>query len=619
MSIRIDTLFEELLSPTIGSDQTNLLINYLVVEYGINAKDSKGAPLLCRAVQSNNQKLIELLLEKNADINAVTDEGFTALICAAQQGNTDLVDFLLKHHANVNAKNKFDDTALHWASGPKGNINIVSLLLEKQAEVNAKENTNYNTPLMLATLYGHTEIVALLLEHQAEVNVTEKTNHFTPLLQAIKQGYQEIVALLLKNQADLHIRDINNYTPLMWASGRAHVDIIKYLLESGAALEDKDNISKTALFHALCSKKSAAIEFLISRGADISHDLAACEPFMINSAQLCFNENRILDAIALLKQCIKLYPSLVLRANMRLAQCYLKLSQDPSYTTPIDASYLDEAFLSALKLDIKTLSSEEVMLRDTIISLYLSNQPASISEQVLPLLNQAYQNPTAVLDAIQRYQSKIAYLNYSASKSQDLFKCPVVEEAPKKRFNFTGNLKKIVKLKYLLQKIFKRIKGDKLKSIPKVDKDNEIEKYFKMANDYLLDYNNPRSKSSEVIERALQMCLFISSTDENGFYYRFKEQIINIYFADKNGNSPDHLPHSILDLIKTSHQSPQLSFDILKGDKQLQDKLSPAVLLQSKTVSIPPSLSSPKKVHIKENKFNTNILGKKINLKKPKK
>lgn len=83
----------------------------------VNVKDSDGQTLLCVAVKTNNQPMMENLLKRGADIDTVLNDGTTLLHIAAQAGCAPMVDLILrKGKTPVNAQNDAGDTPLHSAA-----------------------------------------------------------------------------------------------------------------------------------------------------------------------------------------------------------------------------------------------------------------------------------------------------------------------------------------------------------------------------------------------------------------------------------------------------------------------------------------------------------------------
>lgn len=90
---------------------------------------------------------------------------------AIEDDNNDLVEVLIEHGANVNEKNIFNETPIFLAC-KKENIDmgLIDLLLRNNADVNIKNSGNY-TPLMEACKKNNFGLVMMLMRAGADVDV----------------------------------------------------------------------------------------------------------------------------------------------------------------------------------------------------------------------------------------------------------------------------------------------------------------------------------------------------------------------------------------------------------------------------------------------------------------
>ncbi len=174
--------------------------NVIAMGVDIDAKDSNGYTALGRAVGSDEEEVIDILLISNADIN---ESG--ALILAAEKGQANMVTFLLSKNANVNSLDKNDETAL-MAAVRKGNLQIAKILIEKGADLETRTTspisgiavfTIDSTPLFVATFNGDTEIVKLLIA--AGANLNSRTKGGATAYMCARQTGRKEIAEILKN------------------------------------------------------------------------------------------------------------------------------------------------------------------------------------------------------------------------------------------------------------------------------------------------------------------------------------------------------------------------------------------------------------------------------------
>lgn len=157
-------------------------LNQLII-HGIDLNQQgtiSGQTVLCRASESGQANIIELLIEKGADVYQVRIiDGVSALYIIAQNGHTEIVELLIRSGANVNQT----------------------------------INGNYNhSPLYIAAILGHTKIVELLLANGADFNYGITETGFTTLDAAALSGHAEIVELLLVAQANFNTPDGSGVT-----------------------------------------------------------------------------------------------------------------------------------------------------------------------------------------------------------------------------------------------------------------------------------------------------------------------------------------------------------------------------------------------------------------------
>lgn len=459
----------------------------------------------------------------------------------------------------INSQNSAGHTLLHRAAW-RNHPTIVSLLLEKGADINAR-NKYGSTALMLASEEGHINVVSLLLLQKADVNI-KNDQGYTAFTRAVYYGRQNIAVLLL-------------------AQGKISAPYLP----------------KHKYDH---------------------------EYFMMESIQKCFTEQRDDIAVKLLKDCIKYFPELAQEANRRLAYYYYKPNQ-PSLN-PISSLSEDNALTYALAINSSTANERINTLKENIIKKYLFNNeidPEFFNKIILPILKNSHENPILAYEAIQQYQDldnrTYSRLKYSSSEkdSLPLPTSPPAPLVPPIKLNwfqqiiqyfsdFFKNENNIaLNIPYLVKQELEKETG-KRSHLGKKDysagtipdtlfKEHPIEviaalnailanpdanakllerAHFVLASYHLGQYNThtPGITQDEKIALALKECLALPSIDKNGndFYYRFKEQIVNVYLANTHGNFPDILSSEILVLIKTSHKNPKLAYAILSGEKQMQ-------------------------------------------------
>ena len=144
------------------------------------------------------------------------DEGNNVLHINCKSSDYKAVKFLLTlKDININAKNKYGNTALHFAV-MKNNIDIAKHLLSNGAKVDDKDNLK-RTPLFFACTVGNFLMIEMLVD----------------------------------NGADVKIRDIHGVSLLHLASKVGNTFIAEYLITKGVSAKIKDKYGKSPLDYVL--------------------------------------------------------------------------------------------------------------------------------------------------------------------------------------------------------------------------------------------------------------------------------------------------------------------------------------------------------------------------------
>lgn len=109
----------------------------------VNMKDSDGWTALMYATDTDDRKMISLLIELGADVNIQDEDGQTALMNAIFVNATNSAKFLIKHGANINVKDNNGQTPLMIAA-LSNEPEIGELLILKGANVYAVDNYGYD-------------------------------------------------------------------------------------------------------------------------------------------------------------------------------------------------------------------------------------------------------------------------------------------------------------------------------------------------------------------------------------------------------------------------------------------------------------------------------------------
>ncbi|XP_008557350.1 putative ankyrin repeat protein RF_0381 [Microplitis demolitor] len=172
----------------------------------VNATDGKNKSALYMAVEAQSLEVIEYLLTRSMsiDINLHNSErGFTALHRALELNNENMIDLLIKYGANLNVLTLYGLSSIHIVVNT-GNLMAVENFLNRGADVNFPTKGLDLRPLHIAVGDDNKKMVQLLLKKGADVDGL--TVDKKPALEfAIMHNNQKLTEILLKFGADINL------------------------------------------------------------------------------------------------------------------------------------------------------------------------------------------------------------------------------------------------------------------------------------------------------------------------------------------------------------------------------------------------------------------------------
>ncbi len=204
----------------------SVLIGFLYFSFSVKAGSYED---FFKAVQFDNVRVVQALLQRGFDPNTVNSEGVPALMLAVREPSLKVAELLATHPSTLTeVRNEKDESVLMLAS-LKGYLALVQKLVDNDADVN---KTGW-TPLHYAASAGHVPVIVHLLEHSAYIDA-ESPNGTTPLMMAAMYGSPEAVKHLIQAGADLTIKNQLGLTALDFAIRGERLNA-KELIETGLA------------------------------------------------------------------------------------------------------------------------------------------------------------------------------------------------------------------------------------------------------------------------------------------------------------------------------------------------------------------------------------------------
>lgn len=196
-----------------------------------------------KAVQFDNVRTVQTLLQRGFDPNTVNPEGVPALMLAVREPSLKVAELL--------------------ASWPQTRTEV--------------RNANDESPLMLAALKGFLPLVKKLVNNDADVNKPG----WTPLHYAATGGHVPVMEFLLDESAYIDAESPNGTTPLMMAAMYGSPEAVKVLIQAGADLTLKNQQGMTALDFAVRAQRANARELIetgLSRLAERQKRIQQVQP-----------------------------------------------------------------------------------------------------------------------------------------------------------------------------------------------------------------------------------------------------------------------------------------------------------------------------------------------------
>lgn len=260
--------------------------------------DTKETILLHRTAQNKNLEVLRFLADQGFDLNAPEpDTGFSIIHIAVLTNNQILLNFLVQQHCNLNILDHDGYAPLHHAARLE-HTSLIRTLLSNGADVNIRAR-NGQTPLYIATEENKLSAVRCLMQAGA---LTKQVNHagISPLDCALHANNLHLALILVAEEDDLQAacsrlvhsaclvanhkilaicckQDINllaknnhGLTPLQVAALAGHVTIITHLIkEAGVEVDHANFQNSTALHIAALAGQPESLKILLQLGARV--------------------------------------------------------------------------------------------------------------------------------------------------------------------------------------------------------------------------------------------------------------------------------------------------------------------------------------------------------------
>ncbi len=237
------------------------MARYLIDE-GAKTETYSAQQKMTPLMETSMFEMVQLLLNRGANENANNDNMFTPLYQAIanfrkpdlkEKDNEKILNLLLEKGASVDSPVAGGVTPL---MGAVEKIEPTKILIEKGAKLDI-QNSNRETALMYAVKGGFLKLSLLKMP--------------------VTGSFTDAVKLLIEKGADINLQDKWGKTALMHAAGgvnaqgdkySTYTDVLGILLEKGAKLDAEDKEGHTALYWAQKFGRTQSVELLLAKGAN---------------------------------------------------------------------------------------------------------------------------------------------------------------------------------------------------------------------------------------------------------------------------------------------------------------------------------------------------------------
>lgn len=272
---------ESLLIPTIEYsyfDILELLLKTNKESIGVSITDIKDKNMkipLHYAIEIQNVKATQLLLEYGSNPNTVEKNGYNSLHLAVKSQSLNMCETVISHVADINARYSTGESALHMACNLQL-VEICKLLIKNGAIVNVQDYSHEITPLHYSVLVNNRELIAILLKNGANPNAQDIYGN-TPLHYSIIEDNFEVFLMITKstitqNIINLNVWNIDGETPLHLVLKNDTQNIDSYLetILSKSNLTIQDNEGNTCLHYLIKLKLWKSYKkYIITKKLDI--------------------------------------------------------------------------------------------------------------------------------------------------------------------------------------------------------------------------------------------------------------------------------------------------------------------------------------------------------------
>ena len=227
------------------------VIDYLISKgANIETKNKSGNSPLFQAVIKGDLAVARFLISKKADLGTTNSQKQTLLEYSIQSNNNKMIELLISNGMSLKYLPKLEKPPISFINDifeacKVGNFSSVLWICQNkthdESSVLLLRNKDNDTPIHIAAKYGHLHLLRFLIEHE-NIDVEIKGNSsYTPLIYAIKNNDIALTNYLITKKAE---KEQNFDSPIFYAITHGSLQIVKTFVEQSKSFDIEVHNSK---------------------------------------------------------------------------------------------------------------------------------------------------------------------------------------------------------------------------------------------------------------------------------------------------------------------------------------------------------------------------------------
>lgn len=234
----------------------------------VNAKNEQGVSPYKLALTKNRRAVVSTIEKAQVSLKINPDELDATFLTACKTGKRGIAEMLIKSSdVDITYVDDAGRTSLHYVA-KAGMLALANLLISKGVDVNYTDRFN-QTALHFAAANRQKEIFKLLLENGADVSIADEDG-LLPVHYVASRGPYDILQFLVAGGHDIQALTHEGDSALHLACYNRNKEVVRILLENGLEPDLQNNEGITSLGYSVCNNQKEIVKMLLESGASLS-------------------------------------------------------------------------------------------------------------------------------------------------------------------------------------------------------------------------------------------------------------------------------------------------------------------------------------------------------------